>query len=174
MTRIPQDRGDRQSQFDRLIVDLYPAVRGYFRRRVKSASEADELSQEVIARILRRAEQGPIENVEGYVFHAAANLLRERGRQASLRDSAQIVEIAPGLIDSDEVKTPERILLGKDALRGLVDKLNELPERTRTVFILCRFEEMKGPEIARRLGISVSAVEKHMMRAMAHIRTYAR
>ena len=173
MTQADNNKPDRERQMESLIVGLYPAVRGYFLRRVRSGPEADELSQEVIARILQRAGKGPIDNLEGYVFHAAANLLRERGRQASLRGGAQIVEIAPELLDSDEVKTPERILIGRDALRGLLSKLNELPERTRTVFILARFEEMKAPEIARRLGVSVSAVEKHMMRAMAHIRTCA-
>jgi RNA polymerase sigma factor (sigma-70 family) len=165
---------ETEAQLNKLLVHLCPAVKGYFMRRVRSMPEAEELTQEVMARILKRAETGPIENVEGYVFSAAANLLRERGRQASLRDAAQVIEISPELLDSDEVKTPERILIGRQALRSLVDSLNELPERTRTVFVLCRFEEMKGPEVARRLGISISAVEKHMMRAMAHIRTCAR
>ena len=49
--------------------------------------------------------------------------------------------------------------------------LGELPERTRVVFLLHRFEELKYAEIARRLEISVSSVEKHMMEAMRQIKT---
>lgn len=41
--------------------------------------------------------------------------------------------------------------------------LLELPERTRVVFALNRYEEFTYQEIAMRLGVSVSAVEKHMM-----------
>jgi RNA polymerase sigma-70 factor (ECF subfamily) len=44
--------------------------------------------------------------------------------------------------------------------------LLRLPERTRTVFILRRLEGMRFHEIASHLGISVSAVEKHMVRAI--------
>jgi RNA polymerase sigma factor (sigma-70 family) len=169
----PKPLGE-QERLNALLVRYGPAVRGFIGRRVRSAADADDLTQEVFARILGRAEAGPIENVEGYLFQAAANLLRERGRQSSLRAAAPAIELGPELIGQDEEQTPERILLGKDAYNLMVAALLELPERTRTVFILSRFEEVKGPEIARRLGVSISAVEKHMMRALAHLRARVR
>lgn len=153
-----------------VVVGFRPALRGYFARRVRSSAEADDLTQEVIARILRRARTGPIENVEGYIFQAAANLLREQGRQAAMRKAAPAVNLGAELLGGDEAQTPERILLGRDACQRLLESLYELPDRTRAVFILNRFEDMKAAEIARRLGVSVSAVEKHMMRALAHLR----
>jgi RNA polymerase sigma-70 factor (ECF subfamily) len=42
-------------------------------------------------------------------------------------------------------------------------------ERTRDVFLLVRLENMKQAEIAARLGISVSAVEKHLAKALAQV-----
>ncbi len=74
------------------------------------------------------------------------------------------------MLASDEEQTPERILLGREAYTQMLAALYELPERTRTVFILSRFEDVRGPEIARRVGVSISAVEKHIMRALAHLR----
>jgi RNA polymerase sigma-70 factor (ECF subfamily) len=47
--------------------------------------------------------------------------------------------------------------------------LRQLPERTRDVFMLRRFEGLKHAEIARLYGISVRAVEKHFAKALAHI-----
>ena len=47
--------------------------------------------------------------------------------------------------------------------------LLELPDRTRIIFVLRRLEGMKYSEIAHKLGISVSAVEKHMLRAMSYL-----
>ena len=44
-----------------------------------------------------------------------------------------------------------------------------LPERTRDVFMLHRFEQMSYPEIARAFGISVSAVEKHIIKALRRL-----
>jgi RNA polymerase sigma factor (sigma-70 family) len=47
--------------------------------------------------------------------------------------------------------------------------LLELPERTRQIFVLRRLEGLSYFEIGRRLGVSVSAVEKHMQRAVRHL-----
>jgi RNA polymerase sigma-70 factor (ECF subfamily) len=152
------------------LVGFRPALRGYFARRTASIAEAEDLTQEVIARILKRAQAGPIDNVDGYIFQAAANLLREQGRQAAARRAAPAINLGADMLGDGEAQTPERILLGRDACQQLVEALYELPERTRTVFVLNRFEEMRALEIARRLGVSVSAVEKHMMRALAHLR----
>jgi RNA polymerase sigma-70 factor (ECF subfamily) len=63
----------------------------------------------------------------------------------------------------------ERVFLGKEALNRASVALLELPERTRTIFVLRRLEGMRYADVARRLGISVSAVEKHMVRAIAHL-----
>lgn len=45
------------------------------------------------------------------------------------------------------------------------DALEQLPERTRTIFLLHRIEGRKYREIAETIGISQSAVEKHIARA---------
>lgn len=145
-------------------------IRAFLARRIRNPADINDLTQEVFLRLMRRTGAGPIENIEGYLFQIAANLLRETARQAALRDGAFPKELAPEFLREGEDYSPERILLGKEACRELVAALNELPERTRTVFILSRFEDVKGYEIARRLGISVSAVEKHMMRALRRLR----
>ena len=50
------------------------------------------------------------------------------------------------------------------------DSQSSSAPRARAVVILRRFENLTYPQIARRLGISVSAVEKHMVRAMSALR----
>ncbi|MFP1133275.1 RNA polymerase sigma factor [Asticcacaulis sp. W401b] len=146
-------------------------VRAYFQRRVASPSEAEDLTQEVFLRVIQRLERGPVDNLEGYLFHAASNLLKERGRQNTYRGAAQIIDLQGELAGGEEAHTPERILLGKDRIEALQRALLELPERTRHIFILNRFEEISGAQIARKLGLSVSAVEKHIVKALAHLKS---
>lgn len=146
------------------------AVRRFFSRRLRDGADVEDLTQEVFARLLKRAELGEIANIEGYLFHTAANLLRERARKAARRPGD-----APAFSDEEfapdhEDFTPERILLGREAYARMVEALQELPERARTIFVLNRFEELSAAEIARRLGVSVSTVEKDMMRAIAHLK----
>jgi RNA polymerase sigma-70 factor (ECF subfamily) len=69
----------------------------------------------------------------------------------------------------EEELDPLRILEGKEQLHAATASLLSLPERTRTVFILRRLEGRKFHDIATHLGISVSAVEKHMVRAIQHL-----
>ena len=66
--------------------------------------------------------------------------------------------------------SPERVILGQEAWAVFVQALQELPERARTIFILNRFEELSGREIAQRLGYSISLVEKEMIKAISYLR----
>jgi RNA polymerase sigma factor (sigma-70 family) len=141
-------------------------VRRFFSRRVRDQAAVEDLTQEVFVRLLGRAGVGAIDNIEGYLFHTAANLLRERARRAA----ARIPEADAESFDPIEDLSPERILLGREAVALMVEALQELPERVRSVFVLNRFEELPAVEIARRLGVSLSTVEKDMMRAVAFIR----
>jgi len=145
----------------------------YFRRRLKDSSEADDLTQEVFLRIARRCEPLANDNVEAYIFTIAGNLLRDRGRRAAVRGSTVSLDderawttSPPALV---EVLHPDRVLVGRDDLQRVLQALDELSERTRDVFVLQRLDGLKNREIAVALGISVSAVEKHMVKALVHL-----
>jgi RNA polymerase sigma factor (sigma-70 family) len=153
-----------------LSVRYGQAVRRFFSRRLRDGADVEDLTQEVFARLLKRAEIGDIANIEGYLFHTAANLLRERARKASRRPGDETLADEAEYAVSGEEFSPERILLGREAYARMVEALQELPERARTIFVLNRFEELSAAEIARRLGVSVSTVEKDMMRAIAHLK----
>ncbi|MGH1559113.1 hypothetical protein ACRAWD_18400 [Caulobacter segnis] len=76
-------------------------------------------------------------NVEGYLFEVAANVLIDRGRRDRTRrhhDHCELQEIHHPV---DEM-SPERVLQGRDEWRGAMAALNELPERTRRSSILVR------------------------------------
>jgi RNA polymerase sigma-70 factor (ECF subfamily) len=68
-----------------------------------------------------------------------------------------------------ESSNPERALLGTQALEQLVAILHELPVRTRTVWVLYHLHDLSHAEIGRRLGITVSTIEKHMSRASVEL-----
>ncbi|MBV9996963.1 MAG: sigma-70 family RNA polymerase sigma factor [Caulobacteraceae bacterium] len=140
----------------------------YFKRRVGGDAEAEDLAQEVFVRILRQP-QPTIENKDGYIFTVAANLLRDRARQA--RSRPEQVELASEVFDPALVEdfTPDRVLVGRERLWEVLAHLNELEPRTRDIILMFRLDRMRQRDIAKTLGISVSAVEKHVARALAHL-----
>lgn len=159
--------------------ELDRAFRGpllaYFTKRVKNRSEAEDLTQEVFVRLLHHPDRNNGESLAGYVFTIAANLLRDRAKSVTTARQKQIqsldflVEREPVAATLVEDRNPERILAGKQTIRDVLDALAELGERTRDIFILARLENLQHREIAAMYGISVSAVEKSMMKAMAHL-----
>lgn len=143
-----------------------PALIQYFRKRVRRVEDIDDLVQEVFLRLTRRAQLGDIESVEGYVFHTAANVLRDRARRSAVRHEAAHLSLEETADPGSDI-SPERVLLGKEAVARLTAGLRQLPERTRDVFVLRALEGRKYAEIARLLGISARAAEKQMVKALA-------
>jgi RNA polymerase sigma factor (sigma-70 family) len=165
---------ERPTAVGELMARYGTAIRHFFARRVHSASDADDLTQKVFERMITRADSGSIGNPQGYLFQVAANLLAERARAGARRRSFLEEGIPADAPEPAEELTPERILLGKEACEQILVALRELPTRVRAVFVLARFEELKAPEIAHRLGVSISTVEKDMRRAVAHLRDAVR
>ena len=132
------------------------------------AGEAEDLTQEVFARMLDRADVDGIKNIEGYLFRVAANVVAEKGRRDRVRHVAMHVELTEAYHPVEE-NSPERILLQQDLLKAMMKMIHDLPPRTQDAFVLHRFEEMTYEAVARHMGISVSAVEKHIMRAINHL-----
>lgn len=161
--------GISDSAYADLIRRLRSPLLRFFQRRVRSPMDAEEMVQDLFVRLLRRADLFSLENVDAYVFEAAANIARDRGRYDQARGRGRHVEINEIVTESEEPGA-ERIVAGKQRLKRLLAALEALPPRARQVVVLRRFENLTYPQIAARLGISVSAVEKHMVRAMSALK----
>jgi RNA polymerase sigma factor (sigma-70 family) len=141
-----------------------PALRRYFSKRV-AAGEIDDLVQEVFVRMQTHAEGPPIEHLDRYLFAVAASVLTDQARRRAVRHETAHQTLEESHHPAEEL-TPERVLLDREALELVVTAIAELPARTRDVFVLHRFEELSCTGIAAQLGMSVSAVEKHIMKAL--------
>ena len=139
----------------------------YFRRRISPPEEADDLVQEVFLRLSRRADLGSINRVESYLFRVARSALADRFRKQA-RTPVQMVSYDDSMHGEAGI-TPERVYSGRQAFEQLIEALAELPDRTRRIFVLYHLENMKQKDIANRLGISLSTLEKHMARANRHL-----
>jgi RNA polymerase sigma factor (sigma-70 family) len=140
----------------------------FFRRRVRDPAEVEDMVQDVFARMVAREGPEPVDHLHGYVLKTASSVLADRARRRST-SRAELHVAFDSEVHADEAFGPERVLVAKEELHAATAALLSLPERTRTVFVLRRLEGQKYQDIAKRLGISVSAVEKHMVRAVHHL-----
>ena len=130
--------------------------------------DAEDAVQEVFAKLAQRVGVAHIEKLDAYLFETAANVAIDHFRRSVVRRTS-LHDVYEDSVHTIEQFSPERLHQGHQELSRLLKALNELPERTRHIFILARLEHFKHPEIAKRLGVSVSAVEKHMVKAAAHL-----
>jgi RNA polymerase sigma-70 factor (ECF subfamily) len=157
-----QDRaGD---DLDRLYRTLAPQLRGTARR---SGADPDDFVQDSWLKLLGAAALGRIADPIRYLSGVARNLRvdrhRARGRSAAIFDGDMDATSVPDTLD------PERALVAKQRLSAAVVTIQAMPPRCREAFLLYRFEGLQQAEIARRMGISVSMVAKHLGEAMIRL-----
>lgn len=148
------------------------ALLKYFQHNLGHPEDAEDLAQEVFTRFAQIVPPPAITSHEAYLFRIASNLLRDRFRRNRTHHVFQhlpVSECADELLG--EAPSEERVYEGQERLRTFLRALNELPPKCREVFLLQRYEGMTYSAIAQRLGISASAVEKHMMKALLHLGT---
>lgn len=136
--------------------------------RLKSAFAAQDLAQELYLRVCGLDESFAVRNGRAYLFRMASNLaidhLRREARQAELRDELQTF-----LGDEAEVATPEEALISRNELERLERAMAELPPLSRRIFYLSRFEQKSQREIAALVGLSPTAVFKHLRRVIDYL-----
>ena len=156
----------------------------FFAARLGSLEASEDLAQDLYLKV---AALGPIENLQSpmaLLYRMGANLMLDRLRQerrSAARDDAWLRTAHTTIGGEDVVDQPpaDEALASRQRLAKLVAELEALPPRMRRAFQLHKLEGMSHAETARTMGISISAVEKHisgalkaLMTKLAHDRTY--
>jgi RNA polymerase sigma factor (sigma-70 family) len=142
-----------------------------FLARRAGADAAPDLLHEVFLRAAASPQVFGLINPRGFLYRIAHNLLIDRSRR-----SRRQIELLPIYEANDAPCFAEQELrIEADDLQLVVDRaLADLPLKTRRVFVMNRFGGMSYREIQAALGISLAAVEYHMMRALSRLRRAAR
>jgi RNA polymerase sigma-70 factor (ECF subfamily) len=149
------------SGLKQLLFEMRSALLRMLSARGAAPDEAEDLLQELFVRLETQA-IGPVGEPRAYLYRMADNLFLDR-RRAETRRSVR--ERRWGEQESDPRPTPERELQGRERLAMVSAALAALPERTVDIFRRFRLDGQSQRLIAGDLGISLSAVEKHLQRA---------
>ena len=149
MSDIPVNR----EFWDRLIREV--------RIRTRGRADAEELLHAAYLRLLRYRAQHAVENIAAFLVRTAVNIGVD-----NYRHDRFIADVAPDEAErAENSPLQDEVLAARVRLDRVREGLSRLTPRTREIFLMHRLDEMKYREIAERLGISQSAVEKHIAKA---------
>jgi RNA polymerase sigma factor (sigma-70 family) len=164
-----EEHCSQHEQFNACIGKFRQELVAYFMRRLPCPEEAEDLAHEVLIRVLRCPDLEGIVAIRPYIFEVAKNAMIDRGRRGRARCESSHEPLSEMIPDEDQAEC-ERTIMARQDIECLRSGLLELPDRTRSIFILRRLEGMRHQEIAGNLGVSLSTVEKHVRLAMLHLK----
>jgi RNA polymerase sigma-70 factor (ECF subfamily) len=150
------------------------AIRRFLAARVGMAQEADDLLQELFLKISRFEPTEEVKNPASYLFRTAMNLAhdRRRERQRAASRDAKWTDSRHTILGTeavDDAPSAEAAYGARQRLAAVYKALDELSPQCRRVFVLHKLEGLPHQQVADRLGISRSTVEKHMHTALKHL-----
>jgi len=150
------------------FVALRPALEQFIARRVRCPQLAQDLASEMYIRLAQVENfSGTYEEARRYLYRMATNIAIDHVKVAKRR----VAIIDENLVHFETFSdSAEPALLAREELGVVAGAIDDLPDRVREVLLLSRIEGLTHREIAARLGVSVSLVEKYIMRSIRHCR----
>ncbi|MFP3517058.1 RNA polymerase sigma factor [Pseudomonas sp. SIMBA_077] len=159
---------DSQQKLSELYINQRVSLVRMLSRVVGCASLAEDLAQETYVKVANAIKTRPVEFLHPFVYQTARYLafdhlrsLRSKRRfECQVSDKRQLSEIAtsaPG---------PDCQLQGQQSLQQFQAALITLPKRQQQILVLSKLHDLSKGEIAQRLDVSISTVEKDLRTAL--------
>jgi RNA polymerase sigma factor (sigma-70 family) len=159
----------KQAEIIQLYNDVSPELLRLLQYKLGSPQEAEEVAQDAFEKLCLIAERGDIDDLRKYFFtmanRMALNVLRHRHIENDyLSEQNNLAGMESGVTSN-----PEAIASDNEKLNLVKVAIQALPQKTRHVFLLHRFQGYTYAEIAEQLGLSRKSIEYHMNRALTAV-----
>ncbi|WP_308921599.1 sigma-70 family RNA polymerase sigma factor [Janthinobacterium sp. J1-1] len=156
-----------------MLTRYYRELLNFLSRAVNDRHAAADLAQESYVRVLALQQSGEhVAEPRALLYRTARNLVIDRHRRGAVR--GQAIDTDPGdeagadfdTLSAPAASEPETAAMSAQGVEAMLAVIGELPLRCREAFILHKFDGLPQAEVARRMGISVTMVERHIKLAM--------
>lgn len=128
--------------------------------------ECVDFVQEAFMRMWQKCKDLSKEQAKSFIMTTSYRLMIDAFRKKQTRNKYTL-SLSPH-VDVEDGQYQAELNEFKEQLEAAIASM---PELSREVFMLYRFEGMKYKEIATQLDITVKAVEKRMSKGLKHLRT---
>jgi RNA polymerase sigma-70 factor (ECF subfamily) len=141
-------------------------------RRTGGYPDTEDLVQSAFLRMQNYSATRQVDNPAAFLVRTAVNIRLDSYRREKLLGTRQFTENFEEY--ENNVPLQDEALVARARLDRVKAGIEQLPQRTREIFLMHRLDNIRYSEIARHYGISESAVEKHVARATAFLMKWAK
>ncbi|KAF1024523.1 MAG: putative RNA polymerase sigma factor FecI [Acinetobacter bereziniae] len=157
-----------------LLIDVFLETRtllfNIVLQQTKSTQTAQDITQELYLKVKKLSNTFPTnDDARNYLIRVAINAAKDHTRGEVRRQ--QLLQGSLELFENYQLNNQvEDEFILREEVKKLTSILDQLPERYREILYLSRIEGYTHAEIAKKLNISKSSVEKYIMKALIHCR----
>ena len=154
-----------RTYFSMLFDTHAETLRNFLYYRCRDMQQAEDLTQEAFLKLWKNCKKVLYEKARGFLFAVAKNAFYNQ-----VAHNKVVLEYTRLPHSGIDPETPQFRLEEKEYMERLQGAINELPDGQREVFLMNRVDKVTYKEIAVMLGISETAVEKRMQKALIKMR----
>jgi RNA polymerase sigma factor (sigma-70 family) len=149
------------------------ALRRYLARWFSRAQDIEDMAQEAFLRAYAAEARQTILMPRAYLFRVAKHVaLNELSRRRNSRSQPLEDFVDPDVVGFDTKPGLEQEVEGRRQLAVFAEAAAALPDQCRRVLLLKKIDGLSQRQIAEKLGIAESTVEKHLAKGLLLTREY--
>ncbi|CAI8741263.1 MULTISPECIES: RNA polymerase sigma factor [unclassified Pseudomonas] len=158
-----------QAHFNHVFLAQRVSLLRTLERMVNNHSTAEDLLQETYLRVTRALSERAIDHLEPFVFQTARNLALDHLRARRIQSRTMLEDVPLEVVQNvaAPLSSAEDAAHAEQMLERLNISLNQLTARQQQIFILSRLHGHSYLEIAEKLSVSLSTVQKDLKLIMA-------
>lgn len=149
------------------ITDLYSShhgwLYGWLRKKLGCTHQAADLAHDTYVRVISSGRLPPQDQSRAFLTQVAKNLVVDMYRRRRLE---QAYQETIALLPEPQVPSVEERALLLETLFEIDAMLDSMPAKVRETFLLSQLDGLSYAEIAERLGVTVSSIQKYMSKAL--------
>ena len=161
----------QKSSIEQSFAESESALKRFLERFFYNTHDIEDILQDAFLQTWSIEKKQKIQSPKSYLFRVARNMALKELKKKSRQINAYIEEVNPDELVCNETFTENEVDLN-ERLTLFEKALATLPPRCRNVFVLRKVFGFSQKEIARRMNISVSTVEKHIINGIKRCNVY--
>ncbi|MCQ2251960.1 MAG: RNA polymerase sigma-70 factor [Bacteroidales bacterium] len=158
--------GINEKDFEIIFKKYFVAITAYCNRFVQDIEDSKDIAHKSFMKVWEKRESIPEgSNIQALLYKIAHNLSIN-----FIRDTKKLCSDEELVFVESENSEADNDIRAAELEAAIVDTINHLPEKSRKIFMMSRYDKLTNNKIAEMLDVSIKTVEAHITTALKTLR----